>query len=176
MSGFSWPLQKIESLFTRRFVWAKTLQTNPYSLFLQSKLKELNVSMLQEFKEFAIKGNAIDMAVGIIVGAAFGKIISSLVADVFMPPVGVLIGGVDFTKLEFILKEAAGNVPAVTIKYGNFIQSMVDFTIIAFIIFMVVKLINNLKKKEQAAPETAPEPSKEELLLTEIRDLLKERK
>jgi large conductance mechanosensitive channel len=146
----------------------------PYNC--NQKLEELNVSILQEFKEFAIKGNAIDMAVGIIVGAAFGKIISSLVADVFMPPVGVLIGGVDFTKLEFILKEAAGNVPAVTIKYGNFIQAMVDFTIIAFIIFMVVKLINNLKKKEQAAPETAPEPSKEELLLTEIRDLLKERK
>jgi large conductance mechanosensitive channel len=134
------------------------------------------MSILQEFKEFAIKGNAIDMAVGIIVGAAFGKIISSLVADVFMPPIGVLIGGVDFTKLEFILKAASGNVPAITIKYGNFIQTMVDFTIIAFIIFMLVKLINSLKKKEQAAPVAAPEPSNEELLLTEIRDLLRERK
>lgn len=134
------------------------------------------MSMLQEFKEFAIKGNAIDMAVGIIVGASFGKIISSLVADVFMPPVGVLIGGVDFTKLAYTLKDAAGDVPAVTLNYGNFIQTMVDFTIIAFVIFMAVKFINSLKKKEMAAPTAAPEPSKEELLLTEIRDLLKERK
>ncbi|MGZ8174346.1 MULTISPECIES: large-conductance mechanosensitive channel protein MscL [Methylobacter] len=134
------------------------------------------MSMLQEFKEFAIKGNAIDMAVGIIIGAAFGKIISSLVADVFMPPIGVLIGGVDFTKLAFILKEAAGNAPAVTLNYGNFIQALVDFTIIAFIIFMAVKFINSLKKKEAAAPAAPTEPSREELLLTEIRDLLKERK
>jgi large conductance mechanosensitive channel len=132
--------------------------------------------MLQEFKEFAIKGNAIDMAVGIIIGAAFGKIISSLVADVFMPPIGVLIGGVDFTKLAFTLKEAAGNAPAVTLNYGNFIQALVDFTIIAFVIFMAVKFINSLKKKEAAAPAAPIEPSKEELLLTEIRDLLKERK
>jgi len=132
--------------------------------------------MLQEFKEFAIKGNAIDMAVGIIIGAAFGKIISSLVADVFMPPIGVLIGGVDFTKLAFTLKEAAGNAPAVTLNYGNFIQAMVDFTIIAFVIFMAVKFINSLKKKEAAAPAAPTEPSREELLLTEIRDLLKERK
>ncbi len=134
------------------------------------------MSMLQEFKEFAIKGNAVDMAVGIIVGAAFGKIISSLVADVFMPPIGVLIGGVDFTKLAFTLKEASGNAPAVTLNYGNFIQAMVDFTIIAFVIFMAVKFINSLKKKETAAPTVTPEPSREELLLTEIRDLLKERK
>jgi large conductance mechanosensitive channel len=134
------------------------------------------MGMLQEFKEFAIKGNAIDMAVGIIVGAAFGKIISSLVADVFMPPIGVLIGGVDFSKLAFTLKDAAENAPAVTLNYGSFIQTMVDFTIIAFIIFMVIKLINSLKKKEAAAPTVAPEPSREELLLTEIRDLLKERK
>ncbi|MDD5263170.1 MAG: large-conductance mechanosensitive channel protein MscL [Methylacidiphilales bacterium] len=134
------------------------------------------MSMLQEFKEFAIKGNAIDMAVGIIIGAAFGKIISSLVADVFMPPIGVLIGGVDFTKLAFTLKEAVGNAPAVTLNYGNFIQALVDFTIIAFVIFMAVKFINSLKKKEAAAPAAPIEPSKEELLLTEIRDLLKERK
>ena len=134
------------------------------------------MSMLQEFKEFAIKGNAIDMAVGIIVGASFGKIITSLVADVFMPPIGVLIGGVDFTKLAVTIKEAAGAAPAVTLNYGNFIQTMVDFTIIAFIIFMVIKLINGLKKKEAAAPIVTPEPTKEELLLTEIRDLLKDRK
>lgn len=131
------------------------------------------MSILQEFKEFAIKGNAVDMAVGIIIGAAFGKIISSLVADVVMPPIGVLVGGVDFTKLAVTLKDAEGNVPAVMLNYGNFIQTMVDFTIIAFVIFMMVKLINNLKKKEAAAPAAAPEPSKEELLLTEIRDLLK---
>lgn len=113
------------------------------------------------------------MAVGIIIGAAFGKIISSLVADVVMPPIGVLIGGVDFTKLAYTLKEAAGTSPAVTLNYGNFIQTLVDFTIIAFVIFMAVKFINSLKKKETTAP---PEPSREELLLTEIRDLLKERK
>jgi len=134
------------------------------------------MSILQEFKEFAIKGNAIDMAVGIIIGASFGKIISSLVGDVIMPPIGVLVGGVDFTKLAVTLKEASGNVPAVTLNYGNFIQIMVDFMIIAFVIFIMIKLINNLKKKEVAAPVVAPEPSKEELLLTEIRDLLKAKK
>ncbi|MFA5984110.1 MAG: large-conductance mechanosensitive channel protein MscL [Methylococcaceae bacterium] len=131
------------------------------------------MSILQEFKEFAIKGNAIDMAVGIIVGAAFGKVISSLVADVFMPPIGVLIGGVDFTKLAITIQEAVDKDPAVTLNYGNFIQSVVDFTIIAFVIFMLIKVINGLKKQEAEAPSPTPEPSKEELLLTEIRDLLK---
>lgn len=132
------------------------------------------MSMLQEFKEFAVKGNVVDMAVGIIVGAAFGKVVSSFVADVIMPPIGVLVGGVDFTKLAFTtIREAAGGAPAVTLNYGNFIQTVVDFTIIAFAIFMAVKVINNLKKKEEKTPVAAPEPSKEELLLTEIRDLLK---
>ena len=131
------------------------------------------MSIMKEFKEFAVKGNAVDMAVGIIIGAAFGKIISSLVADVIMPPIGVLVGGVDFTKLAVILKEKVGDVPAVTLNYGNFIQTVVDFTIIAFAIFLMVKLINNLKKQEAAAPVAPPEPTKEELLLTEIRDLLK---
>ena len=131
------------------------------------------MGILKEFKEFAVKGNAVDMAVGIVIGAAFGKIIASLVADVIMPPIGVLIGGMDFTKLDFILKEASGDVHAVTLNYGNFIQSLVDFTIIAFAIFMMVKLINKLKKQEAAAPAVPPEPTKEELLLTEIRDLLK---
>lgn len=131
------------------------------------------MSILQEFKDFAIQGNAIDMSVGIVIGAAFGKIVSSFVADVIMPPIGVLVGGVDFTKLAFTLKEAAGDVPAVTLNYGNFIQTLVDFTIIAIAIFIVIKLINNLKKKEEAAPIAAPEPTKEEILLTEIRDLLK---
>ena len=130
------------------------------------------MSILKEFKEFAVKGNAVDMAVGIIIGAAFGKIISSLVADVVMPPIGVLVGGVDFTKLGITLKEAVGDVPAVTLNYGNFIQAVVDFTIIAFAIFMMIKLINRLKKQE-AAPVAPPEPTKEELLLIEIRDLLK---
>jgi large conductance mechanosensitive channel len=134
------------------------------------------MSILQEFKEFAVKGNVVDMAVGIIVGAAFGKIVSSFVADVIMPPIGILVGGVDFTKLAVKLKEASGDIPAVTLNYGNFIQTVVDFTIVAFAIFMVIKLINNLKKKEAEAPVAAPGPSKEELLLTEIRDLLKERK
>lgn len=131
------------------------------------------MSILKEFKEFAVKGNAVDMAVGIVIGASFGKIIASMVADVIMPPIGVLVGGVDFTKLAITLKEAVGDVPAVTIKYGNFIQTVVDFTIIAFAIFMAVKLINKLKKQEAAAPVAPPEPTKEELLLTEIRDLLK---
>jgi large conductance mechanosensitive channel len=132
------------------------------------------MGMLKEFKEFAIKGNAIDMAVGIIIGAAFGKVISSLVADVVMPPIGILVGGVDFTDLAITLKEATGDAPAVMINYGNFIQTLVDFTIIAFAIFMAVKFINRLKRTE--APAVIPEPSREELLLTEIRDLLKDRK
>lgn len=131
------------------------------------------MSILKEFKEFAVKGNAVDMAVGIVIGAAFGKIIASMVADLIMPPIGVLVGGVDFTKLAVTLKEAAGDAPAVTLKYGIFIQTVVDFTIIAFAIFMVIKLINKLKKQEADVPAAPPEPTKEELLLTEIRDLLK---
>ncbi|HIP83278.1 MAG TPA: large-conductance mechanosensitive channel protein MscL [Desulfocapsa sulfexigens] len=131
--------------------------------------------MMKEFKEFAIKGNVVDMAVGIIIGAAFGKIVSSFVADVIMPPIGVLLGGVDFTNLAFTVKEAAGEMPAVVISYGQFIQTIVDFTIVAFAIFIAVKAINSLKKKEEEKPEEAPEPSAEEVLLTEIRDLLKER-
>lgn len=132
------------------------------------------MSILREFKEFAVKGNATDMAIGIIIGAAFGKIISSLVDDIIMPPIGVLVGGVDFTKLAVTLKAATADTPAVTLNYGNFIQTLVDFTIIAFAVFMIVKLINRLRRKQEAAPESAP--TKEELLLAEIRDLLKERK
>ena len=131
------------------------------------------MGMMQEFKEFAVKGNVVDMAVGIIIGAAFGKIVSSFVADVIMPPIGVLVGGVDFSNLAITIKEAAGDTPAVMLKYGVFIQSVVDFTIVAFAIFIAVKLVNNLKKAEEAKPEAPPEPSKEEVLLTEIRDLLK---
>lgn len=133
------------------------------------------MSLVNEFKAFAIRGNVVDMAVGIIIGAAFGKIVSSFVGDVVMPPLGLLIGGVDFSDLAVVLKEAVGETPAVTIGYGRFIQTVIDFTIIAFAVFMGVKAINRLKRKEAAAPSTPPAPSKEELLLTEIRDLLKER-
>lgn len=131
------------------------------------------MSMIKEFKEFAIKGNMIDMAVGIIIGAAFGKIVSSLVKDVIMPPLGILIGGVDFKDLAVTLKDAAGDAPAVTLNYGMFIQTCVDFLIVAFAIFMAVKVINTLKKKEEAKPAEPPKPSREEELLSEIRDLLK---
>jgi large conductance mechanosensitive channel len=133
------------------------------------------MGVIQEFKEFAIKGNMIDMAVGIIIGAAFGKIVSSLVGDVIMPPIGVLLGGVDFSNLAITVQEAVGDTPAVVIGYGKFLQTAIDFTIIALAIFIVVKAINTLKKKEEEAPKVEPKPSKEELLLTEIRDLLKER-
>lgn len=131
------------------------------------------MGMLKEFKEFAVKGNVVDMAVGIIIGAAFGKIVSSFVGDVIMPPIGVLLGGVDFTNLAFTIKEAVGDTPAVVLSYGKFIQSMVDFLIVAFAIFMGVKAINSLKKEEEEAPEEPAEPSNEEILLAEIRDLLK---
>ncbi|MBN1294431.1 MAG: large-conductance mechanosensitive channel protein MscL [Candidatus Latescibacteria bacterium] len=131
------------------------------------------MGMIKEFKEFAIKGNVIDMAVGIIIGAAFGKIVSSLVADVVMPPIGAILGGVDFSGLALTVKAAAGDMPAVVISYGKFIQTLIDFTIIAFAIFMMVKSINSLKRKEEALPTPPPAPTKEEMLLTEIRDLLK---
>jgi large conductance mechanosensitive channel len=131
------------------------------------------MSMMKEFKTFAMKGNMVDMAVGIIIGAAFGKIIASLVKDVIMPPIGMLVGGVNFTELKLTLQEAAGEEAAVTLNYGNFIQTAVDFLIIAFAIFMVVKAINSMKKKEEEAPAAPPKPSNEEVLLTEIRDVLK---
>ena len=128
------------------------------------------MSMMQEFKEFSMKGNVVDMAVGVIIGGAFGKIVSSLVTDVIMPPIGVLIGGVDFSKLAITVQQATANAPAVIISYGKFIQTIVDFTIIATVIFMVIKGINSMKKKaEAAAPVTPPQ----EVLLREIRDLLK---
>jgi large conductance mechanosensitive channel len=130
------------------------------------------MGMLQEFKTFAVKGNMIDMAVGIIIGAAFGKIVSSLVGDVIMPPIGILLGGVDFSNLSVILKEAVDKAPAVTLKYGKFIQTIIDFLIISFCIFVMVKGINTLKRKEEEAPA---EPPKQEILLAEIRDLLKKK-
>jgi large conductance mechanosensitive channel len=128
------------------------------------------MSIIQEFKEFAVRGNVIDMAVGVIVGTAFGKIVSSFVSDVVMPPIGVLLGGVNFSDLAFTIKEVAGTSPAVVMAYGKFTQTVIDFVIIAFVIFTVVRLINSLKKKAEAPP---PAPSKQELLLAEIRDLLK---
>ena len=131
------------------------------------------MGMLSEFKQFAIKGNVVDMAVGIIVGAAFGKIVSSFVKDIIMPPIGVMMGGVNFTDLAVTIQEAAGEVPAVAIKYGAFIQTIVDFIIVALAIFMAVKVMNSMKKAEEEAPKENPAPSKEEVLLTEIRDLLK---
>jgi large conductance mechanosensitive channel len=131
------------------------------------------MSMMSEFKDFAMRGNVVDMAVGIVIGGAFGKIVSSFVNDVLMPPIGMMMGGVDFKDLAFVLNEAVGETAAVTINYGMFIQTVLDFLIIAFAIFMVVKAMNNMKKKEEAAPEAPPKPSAEEVLLTEIRDALK---
>ncbi|TBU90974.1 large-conductance mechanosensitive channel protein MscL [Stutzerimonas kirkiae] len=132
------------------------------------------MSFISEFKTFAVRGNVIDMAVGIIIGAAFGKIVSSFVDGVIMPPLGLLIGGVDFSDLAIVLKEAAGDAPAVLLSYGAFIQTVVDFAIVAFAIFLAIKAINHLKREEAAAPAAPPAPSAEEALLTEIRDLLKE--
>jgi large conductance mechanosensitive channel len=131
------------------------------------------MKILDEFKSFAMKGNMIDMAVGIIIGAAFGKIVSSIVSDILMPPIGLLLGGVNFTDLKLVMKTATETAPAVTWNYGNFIQVLIDFLIIAFSVFLLVKAINSTKKKEEAAPAPPPAPSKEETLLTEIRDLLK---
>ena len=133
------------------------------------------MGMMEEFKAFAVRGNVIDMAVGIVIGGAFGKIVSSFVADVIMPPLGMLLGKVNFADLAITLKEASGDVAAVTLNYGKFIQSLVDFVIIAFAIFMVIKWMNSLKKKEEATPAAPPAPSKEEILLTEIRDALKQK-
>jgi large conductance mechanosensitive channel len=127
--------------------------------------------MLKEFRDFAMRGNVVDLAVGIIIGAAFGKIVSSLVADVIMPPIGALIGGINFTELKVTINTLADE--AVTINYGNFIQTLVDFIIIAFAIFMLIKGINRFKKKEEAKPTEPAAPPADIQLLTEIRDLLK---
>jgi large conductance mechanosensitive channel len=131
------------------------------------------MSFVSEFKSFAMKGNVVDMAVGIIIGAAFGKIVASLVRDVIMPPIGVLVGGVDFSELAYIIQEAQGEAAAVAINYGLFNQSIVDLLIVAFAISMAIKVMNSLKKKEEAAPVAPAKPSTEVVLLTEIRDLLK---
>ena len=131
--------------------------------------------MLKEFKEFAMRGNVVDMAVGIIIGGAFGKIVASLVNDVLMPPIGLLIGGMNFTNLAVTLKAAEGEAPAVLLKYGMFIQQIVDFIIIAFVIFLMIKGMNKLRRKQEEAPAAPPAPPRQEVLLEEIRDLLKSR-
>ncbi len=129
--------------------------------------------MLQEFKEFAVKGNVIDLAVGVVIGGAFGKIVTSLVNDVIMPPIGILLGGVNFSDFVFTLRAPTEEAPAVLIKYGAFLTTILDFLIIAFAIFLVIKQINKLKKKEEKKEEKKAETAKEVLLLEEIRDLLK---
>jgi large conductance mechanosensitive channel len=131
------------------------------------------MSIVREFKEFAVRGNVVDMAVGIIIGVAFGKIVSSFVADVLMPPIGLLIGGVDFSNLTVTLKGAEEGVEAVLLRYGAFLQTVLDFMIVAFAVFMAVKALNTMRKKEAATPAAPPAPSAQEQLLMEIRDLLK---
>ena len=136
----------------------------------------------KEFKDFITRGNVLDMAVGIIIGGAFGKIVSSLVSDIIMPPIGMLIGGMNFSNLHVVLKQAHADeatgkmIEAVTINYGNFLQTTIDFLIIAFSIFIAIKFMNKLRTKKEEAPAAPPAPSKEEVLLTEIRDILKEKK
>lgn len=136
--------------------------------------------MIQEFKEFIMRGNVLDLAVGIIIGAAFGTIVSSFVNDILMPPIGLALGGVDFANLfinlsgeEFASLAAAQEAGAATINYGLFFNAVIDFLIVAFVIFLLIKQVNRLQKEEDAAPEAPPEPTNEELLLGEIRDLLK---
>ena len=133
------------------------------------------MSMVKEFKEFIMRGNVIDLAVGIVIGAAFGKVVSSLVADIIMPPLGLLIGGVNFTELKVVLGPPLSGGEPVTLNYGNFIQVLFDFVIVAFAIFRVVKMVNRLKRKQAEAPAVPPAPTKDQVLLTEIRDLLKAR-
>lgn len=134
------------------------------------------MGLLKDFKEFAIKGNVIDLAVAVVIGAAFGRIVSSMVDDLLMPPLGLLLGGVDFAYLRWILKEGASEAETVAINYGQFIQNIIDFIIIAFAVFMVVKAYRRLERKKEEAPAPTPvAPTNEEKLLAEIRDLLKQR-
>ncbi len=128
--------------------------------------------MIKEFKDFVSKGNVVDLAVGVIIGAAFGKVVASLVDDIIMPPIGMLLGGVDFSKLAIVLKDDVGDKPAVLLRYGLFINTLITFIIIAFCIFLIVKGVNRMKKKEIVAPAA---PTKEVILLTEIRDALRTR-
>jgi large conductance mechanosensitive channel len=130
------------------------------------------MSVMKEFKEFAMRGNVVDLAIGIIIGAAFGKIVTSLVNDILMPPIGMILGGADFSHFAIVLRAATADVPEVAIRYGVFLNAIIDFVIVAFAIFLLIKGINSLRKKEAAQPAAPPAPSKEEKLLTEIRDLL----
>lgn len=134
------------------------------------------MSFIQDFKKFAIRGNVLDLAVAVVIGAAFGRIVTSFVNDVLMPPIGLLLGGVDFSDFVLTLKEASGEAAAITINYGIFIQQVVDFTIIAFAIFLVIRAFERMKRKEETIPSPPPEPNAEEKLLMEIRDLLKEQR
>jgi large conductance mechanosensitive channel len=133
------------------------------------------MSMIQEFKTFALRGNVVDLAVGVVIGAAFGKIVSSLVDHVIMPPIGLLVGGVDFSDIAITLRAASDQAPAVVMQVGTFINTLIQFFIIAFAIFLVVKAINRLQRKEAEKPAPPPAPSAEQVLLAEIRDLLKAR-
>ena len=133
------------------------------------------MGFFSEFKAFAVRGNVIDLAVGLVIGTAFGKIVSSLVADIISPPLGLLIGGVDFSGLSVTLRQAVGETPAVTLNYGAFVQTVISFVIVAFAMFVVVRAMNSLKRKEAEAPSAPPAPSVQETLLTEIRDALRER-
>lgn len=132
------------------------------------------MGFMKEFREFAMRGNVVDLAVGVIIGAAFGKVVSSFVADIIMPPLGLLIGGVDFKQFEFVLRAAQGDIPAVVMKYGFFIQNIFDFVIVALAIFCAISLMNKMRRKEEIAPSTPVEPTSEEVLLAEIRDILRQ--
>lgn len=132
--------------------------------------------MLKEFRDFALKGNVVDLAVAVVIGGAFGKIVASFVNDVLMPLLGLVMGGVNFTDLKYVFRAAQGDIPELALRYGAFIQSIIDFLIIAFSIFMFIKILSRMKKKQEEAPAAPPEPSKEEVLLGEIRDILKEQR
>lgn len=134
------------------------------------------MGLVKEFKEFAMKGSVVDLAVGVIIGGAFGKIVTSFVNDILMPPLGMLLGGMDFKELKLVMAEAVGETAAVTLNYGMFIQNVIDFVIIAAAIFLAIKAMNATKKKQEEAPAAPPAPTAEQNLLTEIRDLLKEKK
>ncbi len=136
---------------------------------------KIKMTLVDEFKAFALRGSIIDMAVGIIIGAGFGKIVDSVVKDILMPPLGFLIGGIDFSSLGLTLKAAEGSSAAVVVRYGMFLNATISFTIVAFSVFLLIRGINALQKKEAAQPSLPPQPGKEELLLAEIRDLLKKK-
>lgn len=136
------------------------------------------MGIIKEFREFALRGNVVDLAVGVIIGAAFGKIVTSLVDDILMPPIGYITGGVDFSNLRWIIEpaDAAAKTAEVSVKYGNFINTLIQFLIVAFCIFLLIKIINTMKREKAADPSVPPAPTKEEVLLTEIRDAIRERR